>query len=552
MKKFFVGAYRIRIIAIFAVLVVAAAFTTGCTETVHDYPRQYEVSLSADITASTLKLANNQFQSNDRIGLYMKAAGAALSVALESNVQMSLQGNLLVPTSSQQLLYPSAGGVDFIAYYPYQAVATGGELVIPVSLANQTSAVAQEILYSDNVRNQQPTDATVVLNFQYALAKVTITVEDPDLTSADYQSMSARIEGVYTQANKRLADGSFQYIGSKGNIQMRPTERTGAKAVFEALAIPMASGDVKMVFDYNGKTYQWSDNTDIEGGVHYIFKFENFSDDPVVERKQIKANASINPRGEQFVTIGSGNGTDPPTGDWLPRELLDSEQNILASFEYDNRNRMTKMVVLSGECTDISVEGGENESNCREYFALYEFIYVGDDLTQMVVSAPDENDVAGYTATFSRIGNIITNNYDSQKITVNAEGYPIRSEYSDGNVGINVNELEWTNGNLTKDTYKYIYNGTVFNEEVTTYIYNNSKSMFSNCRTPKWFMGSSFLNSFYSANNRIFRISPEGTVQYSYHISILSGLPVQIDLRSEDGTELFDTIHVRYHGDGVK
>jgi len=542
MKKFFVGAYRIRleayrirIIAIIAALVVAAAFTTGCTEIDEVPKQQFEVSLRADITQSTLKVANDQWQPNDRIGLYMMPAKQPLSAALSANVQMSLQGDMLV--STPPVMYPETGSVDFIAYYPYQVVSAGGELTIPVpNLANQTAAVAQEILYSNNVTNQFPTDATVALNFKYALAKVTITVECSDLTPAEYANMTARFEGVYTQANMRLADGTFQYVGTKGNVAMRTIERTSTKAVFEALGIPMENGDIKMVFDYNGKTYQWLDNTDIEGGVHYIVKFESFSDNPIVERKQIKANASIDPRGEQFVTIGGGNGTEPSLR-WLPKELNDDTQ-VFWSMEYDNQNRLSKAIVLVGVCTDSSVDGGEGE--CYEYYRTLIFTYVGNDLTKVAVSDEEEN----YEMTYTRNGNVITNSHHGERITVNNDGYPIRYERNG-----NIYEYEYTGGNVTKETYNYV-GGSVSDEQVTTYKYDNQKSMFFNCTTPKWFMVTVFGPVHGTGANNVTEVNDGYEImRYSYSYSIASGFPTQILMLSDSGgnVEIMGRINILYY-----
>ena len=319
MKKFFVGAYRIRpkayqirFIAIFAALVVVAAFTTGCRDDFKPQ-KQLEVSLRADITASMLKVANDEWQPNDRIGFYMKPAGHPLSTALVSNVEKRLQGDLLV--STQPVLYPETGSVDFIAYYPHQTVGSNFTIVTP-NLANQTAAVAQEMLYSNNVTNQLPTDAIVALNFNYVLAKATITVQCTDLSANDYATMSASIEGVYTQANMSLADGSFQYLSGKGSVAFNVRERKNNSVVFEALGLPMGVGDIKIVFNYDGKMYQWEANTDIEGGLHYIVNFESFTTDPIVERKQIKASSYIIPRDVNERNIGGSRSGETGTLTW--------------------------------------------------------------------------------------------------------------------------------------------------------------------------------------------------------------------------------------------
>ena len=68
---------------------------------------------------------------------------------------MSISGQELV--ANPALTYPGNGNVDFIAYYPYAATVES-DYSIAVNIADQTAALPIEILYSDNVTNQEATE----------------------------------------------------------------------------------------------------------------------------------------------------------------------------------------------------------------------------------------------------------------------------------------------------------------------------------------------------------------------------------------------------------
>ena len=105
------------IVASFAVALCATMM--GCNKDKPQTAGEITVNLRTDIKpASSLKVANDQWETNDKVGLFMKRAGQALIAsgavyAEADNVQTSVEGGML--TADPPVMYPRVGNVDFIA-----------------------------------------------------------------------------------------------------------------------------------------------------------------------------------------------------------------------------------------------------------------------------------------------------------------------------------------------------------------------------------------------------------------------------------------------------
>jgi len=121
-------------------------------------------------------------------------------------------------------------------------------------------------------------------------------------------------------------------------------------------------------------------------------------------------------------------------------------------IEYDDKNRIKTMSAISAD-TEVST-----------------FIYNGDDLVMFKSG--------NITLNFSKNGSKITvlseeDNID-REIELNSNGYPIKSSWS--------NNAEWFFQYLDGNVQSLSIGGTSF-----IYEYDNKKSPFYYCRTPKWF-----------------------------------------------------------------
>ena len=259
-------------------LLLAASFFLGCDKDKPETTGRVPVNLTSNIVSSPLKVAKDQWETADRVGLYMKkvgqpltASGAVYSDA--ANVQMSISGGTL--TSNPQLMYPETGNVDFIAYHPYTA-SVDANFTIPVSVAGQASGLPVEVLYANNVVNQAPTASAVTLNFLYSLAKLELTVTGIALTTADFSGMTASIEGMFTQARLQLSNGTFTGHQAKQTIMLHKTGSNATSATFEALVLPVnvTAGDVAFVFNVGGENYRIEPAESYAAATSYALEFK--------------------------------------------------------------------------------------------------------------------------------------------------------------------------------------------------------------------------------------------------------------------------------------
>ena len=272
----------------FLYLIISVVLFTGCTVVITPEAPEAKgniaVNLKSNITSSSLKVTNNRFDASDEVGLYMKRAGQALAIfsvySNADNVHMNHNGIALV--SDPPLMYPEISNVDFIAYYPYTA-AVSSDYTIDVSVAGQASGLPAEVLYSNNVRSQMPTSAPVTLNFFYMLAKLEITVTNGEVSplfESDFNSMTASIDGMYTQAKLQLTDGEITNRQSIQQITLYKKESDENSATFEALILPTMATDGEITFSFhvNGVTYQHKRTVNYDSHSLYRLNFElNFS-----------------------------------------------------------------------------------------------------------------------------------------------------------------------------------------------------------------------------------------------------------------------------------
>ena len=222
------------------------------------------VNLQANITPATVsRVINDQWQAGDQVGLFMVRTGHWLSAenVLNDvfNTRMTVEGGML--TSHQPIMYPMAENVDFIAYYPftYQLNWDGwSSPSIFVVVGDQSTGLVTEMLYSNNITNQVPTPNAVTLDFRYSLAKLEITVTggaNSVLTATDFANMTVSIDGLPTQANFELADGTFSnHCGWWQTVGAHRISSSSNSATFRVLVLPV-NNEITFNFNVGGVTH---------------------------------------------------------------------------------------------------------------------------------------------------------------------------------------------------------------------------------------------------------------------------------------------------------
>jgi len=308
---------NLRNVIAMTICLVGTTMFSGCNkDNEPEQTGQVAVNLSTDIKPPTiLRAANDQWEANDKVGFYMKRAkqvltdaGAVYSNA--NNVQMSLSGQNLV--ADPPVMYPTSGNVDFIAYYPYNANVNAG-FTIPINVAEQASGLPIEVLYSNNVTNQAPTNAVVRLDFLYSLAKIELTVTggtNSNLTAADFASMTVTVEGLYTQATLQLANGTFTNYSGKQPIALYRQSNDNSSVTFEMLALP-ADEDITFKFNVGGEVYSYEMTASYTSAKLYSYAF-SLDYPPTPEQTATMLSSYIIPRDEEPVQNISVNVPNSP------------------------------------------------------------------------------------------------------------------------------------------------------------------------------------------------------------------------------------------------
>jgi len=283
---------------------IAVMFTSCNNEimTGEDRTERIPVKMNVGIKPVSTYAANDQWEASDEVGLYMKRAGQALTAfeAIHSdadNVKMSIEGQNLITTPP--LMYPASGNVDFVAYYPYTAQ-VDENYTVAVDISDQEAALPVEILYSNNILNQSPTESPVTLNFNYSLAKMKLTVAgnaNANLDANDFANAVVTIEGLSAKATFNLEDGTFTDYQEKQPVTIHRTSAGASSATFEALLLP-TDEDITFVFDIGGAIYRHTMPVDYAASTLYQYDFS--LDFPEIPQPTVTLlNAVIVPRDEE-------------------------------------------------------------------------------------------------------------------------------------------------------------------------------------------------------------------------------------------------------------
>lgn len=208
-------------------------------------------------------------------------------------------------------------------------------------------------------------------------------------------------------------------------------------------------------------------------------------------------------------------------------------------FEYDHQNRISKILKYSRSGGSYHVEEDL-------------LIYKGNDL----VKIEHKGGLYGFTEYIKNENQIIVSlgDNDANKnlqttIHLNSDGYPVGYEYTSVLIA-----HQYQDGNMTN--YTETWTTTIQGETIihTEYKYDNNKSVFYHCKTPKWFMFY-FYGILASQNNVIeaYHYSPSAEqtdYKYEYKYEFNSaGFPTKrIDtIKHDNGSEsTFDTFEFIY------
>lgn len=235
---------------------VAALTLSSCSNNLDDNSSwgsdSQNVKFSSYIEGQKIvKASGTTWTTGDKVGIFMKKAGADLGAATAANKQFIAddRGNLTDAAADQALVYPE-GAVDFVAYYPYTANVTENKVAVDVK--NQSKPEAIDLLYSNNATNATASANAVKLGFKHQLATIRLNIKTQGIAST--AGLTATLTGSKTAGSFNLADGSLAVTDASAADIAFTVNAAGTQA--EAIVLPQNAANVKVKFTLNGKTVE--------------------------------------------------------------------------------------------------------------------------------------------------------------------------------------------------------------------------------------------------------------------------------------------------------
>lgn len=223
------------------------------------------------------KMANNEFQIGDRVGVYMVSySEGAQGTMVNSgntydNVGLQLTNNGWVP--SVNMYWPDkTNKADFYAYYPYGVPDNVRAYVFNVR-SNQNAATyysSSDFLWG-TAQGVPPSESLVAINTKHIMSSLAITLKaGTGFTAEQFATMnkSVTITGVKTAAQIDLETGSVSASGTASAIV--PYE-TGD--VYKAILVPQSitSSQPFITISMNGESYNFKTDFTFKTNMTYSF-----------------------------------------------------------------------------------------------------------------------------------------------------------------------------------------------------------------------------------------------------------------------------------------
>lgn len=200
-----------------ALCAVAVALLTACAE--DDVP-QYKDAKSTPMTfvvdhPSMVRATDSNFETGDRIGLYVSAAGAPLEIGgnLVNNEALTFDGS---QWTAARTLYWDEGTYNAYAYYPYiKDVSSVEDQLFSVSVDQSTARTstslggyeASDLLFATS-KGVRASDEPVQLAFRHIMSKITIRlVKGEDFEGEMPKNATVYVHNTVTEATIDLQAG---------------------------------------------------------------------------------------------------------------------------------------------------------------------------------------------------------------------------------------------------------------------------------------------------------------------------------------------------------
>ncbi|MFI3331735.1 MAG: fimbrillin family protein [Rikenellaceae bacterium] len=214
----------------------------------------------ADFSDATVsKVMNNTWQTDDKIGIYMKDEN--LDFVTYANVPYVVGAAGATGSFSAVgtvIYYPVNGDKRaFYAYSPYDASIT--DYTYKVDVEDQSNPALIDLIESTAGDNFYSKDnSSVSFTFTHVLSKLIFTLVSGDgMSLADLETVTISIEGAYTQVDYDFQTQSF-VEGTYADVSAIEPYTATLGVTYETIMIPTSSVDLVVSFTIAGQPYYWS------------------------------------------------------------------------------------------------------------------------------------------------------------------------------------------------------------------------------------------------------------------------------------------------------
>jgi|AGTN01.2.fsa_nt_gi hypothetical protein len=241
---------------LFLVITAIATVITSCgngDEVVNNSNDRVAVRFTSAVADVTTRVNNTQWEGSEHIGIFMVGNGKALSAAnileradnYEYKTTTTGETATFTPAGNDTIYYPTAGDVNFIAYYPYSTqLNTYG---LSVNVSSQTMQSALDLLYAKSTAyNKNSGSAT--LPFEHKLVKLVFNISNGSGVIQPLTGLEVKITNQQTtDAIFDLATGTL--TGNTGGTSTITAKTAGNGELSEAIVLPLTdNSSVQLTF----------------------------------------------------------------------------------------------------------------------------------------------------------------------------------------------------------------------------------------------------------------------------------------------------------------
>ena len=254
------------------ILLLAATAFAACskdTAAILNEESQIPIRIASHSRIQT-RMANNQFENNDGIGLFVLQQPNSLADERHAdNVQFICQNGSW--TSAQTVYYPSATGLcDFIAYYPYASNALPQassimECNVAADQSNPADYSRSDFLVAER-NSVTPSSEAVSLVFKHRMAEIWIEINPGGVFNSAEELLALNptvtIKGACTKGQYDFGSKAFSNPADKtdiipyGTFSVTDGKLTGKRAIVVPQEIPGNQLFIEM--QAGGKTYNFT------------------------------------------------------------------------------------------------------------------------------------------------------------------------------------------------------------------------------------------------------------------------------------------------------